>query len=94
MSARPAFDVTNCEREPIHAPGAVQPHGLFLAIDPRNGLPCAASENLAAATGVPQRALLGAQGLSIFETQTRARLLEMVRGRLPPRCLGTRDRAR
>ncbi len=84
MTARPAFDVTNCEREPIHAPGAVQPHALFLAIDPRNGLPCAASENLSAATGVPQRALLGAQGLSIFETQTRARLLEMVRGTRPP----------
>jgi light-regulated signal transduction histidine kinase (bacteriophytochrome) len=34
----PAFgaDVTNCDREPIHIPGSVQPHGALLAVDPRD----------------------------------------------------------
>lgn len=24
-------DLTNCDREPIHIPGAIQPHGVLLA---------------------------------------------------------------
>jgi light-regulated signal transduction histidine kinase (bacteriophytochrome)/CheY-like chemotaxis protein len=27
-------DLTNCDREPIHVPGAVQPHGALLVLDP------------------------------------------------------------
>ena len=27
-------DLTDCEREPIHIPGSIQPHGVLLAIDP------------------------------------------------------------
>ena len=27
-------DLTNCEREPIHIPGAIQPHGVLLALEP------------------------------------------------------------
>ncbi|HEY0112985.1 MAG TPA: histidine kinase dimerization/phosphoacceptor domain -containing protein [Allosphingosinicella sp.] len=29
----PALDLTSCDREPIHIPGAVQPHGLLLVLD-------------------------------------------------------------
>ena len=34
----PAFgaDITNCDREPIHIPGSVQPHGALLAVDPKD----------------------------------------------------------
>ena len=32
----PPADLTNCEDEPIHVPGAIQPHGLLLAVDPRD----------------------------------------------------------
>jgi light-regulated signal transduction histidine kinase (bacteriophytochrome) len=34
----PAFgaaDLTNCDREPIHIPGSIQPHGALLALDPK-----------------------------------------------------------
>ncbi|CAH2603524.1 GAF domain-containing protein [Rhodovastum atsumiense] len=34
----PAFggaDLTNCDREPIHIPASVQPHGALLALEPR-----------------------------------------------------------
>src|SRR6476660_3073503 len=26
------IDLTNCEREPIHIPGAIQPHGIMLVV--------------------------------------------------------------
>ncbi len=28
-----SVDLTNCDREPIHIPGAIQPHGVLLAVD-------------------------------------------------------------
>ena len=28
-----ATDLTNCDREPIHIPGSIQPHGVLLALD-------------------------------------------------------------
>src|SRR5687768_11023244 len=30
----PGVDLSNCDREPIHTPGHVQPHGMLLALDP------------------------------------------------------------
>ena len=35
MNARPAEpgpDLTACDREPIHAPGSIQPHGILLGL--------------------------------------------------------------
>jgi chemotaxis family two-component system sensor kinase Cph1 len=29
-----SLDLTNCDREPIHIPGSIQPHGILLALDP------------------------------------------------------------
>jgi light-regulated signal transduction histidine kinase (bacteriophytochrome) len=34
QSERAMLDVTECDREPIHLPGAIQPHGLVLVADP------------------------------------------------------------
>ncbi len=31
-AAQPAIDLTNCDREPIHIPGLIQPHGVLLVI--------------------------------------------------------------
>ncbi|WP_432562076.1 SpoIIE family protein phosphatase [Kineococcus sp. SYSU DK003] len=31
--AYPVADLTTCESEPIHVPGAIQPHGVLLAVD-------------------------------------------------------------
>lgn len=33
MSDVPAVNLTNCDREPIHVPGSIQPHGCLLACD-------------------------------------------------------------
>ncbi|MCU0544419.1 MAG: GAF domain-containing protein [Oscillatoriaceae cyanobacterium Prado104] len=32
--ANQTVDLTNCDREPIHIPGSIQPHGVLLAIEP------------------------------------------------------------
>ncbi len=33
IPTEPALDLTACDREPIHIPGAIQPHGLLLVAD-------------------------------------------------------------
>ncbi|MTE00033.1 GAF domain-containing protein [Paracoccus sp. YIM 132242] len=47
------IDLTNCDREPIHIPGSIQPHGCLLACDngARRILFC--SENAPAMLGLP-----------------------------------------
>jgi diguanylate cyclase (GGDEF)-like protein/PAS domain S-box-containing protein len=46
--AGPTFQVStsNCDREPIHIPGAIQPHGALVAYDPTTGTVLHASNNL------------------------------------------------
>lgn len=45
------IDIADCDREPIHTPGSIQPHGLLLVVDP-------ASERVLGAAG-PFLRLLG-----------------------------------
>ncbi|WP_322963096.1 histidine kinase dimerization/phosphoacceptor domain -containing protein [Sphingomonas fuzhouensis] len=33
VATDPSQDITACDREPIHIPGAIQPHGLLLVVD-------------------------------------------------------------
>lgn len=47
--------LTSCDREPIHIPGAIQPHGLLLIVDPASGV-------LLGRAGDP--AVIGLDGLS------------------------------
>lgn len=39
-------DLNECDKEPIHIPSAIQPHGFFLVIDPADGNIVAASGNI------------------------------------------------
>lgn len=39
-------DLTECDKEPIHIPSAIQPHGFFLAIDPDSTNIITASSNI------------------------------------------------
>jgi light-regulated signal transduction histidine kinase (bacteriophytochrome) len=45
-------DLTNCEREPIHVPGSIQPRGVLLAVRDPDFVVQQVSENLAGLTGV------------------------------------------
>lgn len=55
----PRIDLTNCEREPIHIPGSVQPHGVLLALDPRDLRVVQASSNTSDMLGLTTSELLG-----------------------------------
>jgi light-regulated signal transduction histidine kinase (bacteriophytochrome) len=46
------LNLENCDREPIHIPGSIQPHGALLAFD-RLGRLSHASENVPALLGIP-----------------------------------------
>lgn len=54
-----SIDTTMRESESLCFPGAVQPHGVVLALDPDSGIIMAASENCAVFLGIPAENLLG-----------------------------------
>jgi light-regulated signal transduction histidine kinase (bacteriophytochrome)/CheY-like chemotaxis protein len=53
-----SFDLTNCDREPIHVPGSVQPFGFLLALLSDFSI-CIASENVATFLGSDSADLMG-----------------------------------
>lgn len=53
------IDTTDCDREPIHIPGSIQPHGVLLAIDPDSLEIVQAAGDLTALLGRPSQAVLG-----------------------------------
>lgn len=61
-------DLTNCDREPIHIPGSIQPHGCLIACDARAVTALRHSANTGAMLGVageinglPLETLIGAE---------------------------------
>ena len=48
-----------CDVEPIHIPGAIQPHGVLVAVDPRSFAITQISANSAEFFGTQPQALLG-----------------------------------
>ena len=44
-------DISACDREPIHIPGSIQPHGLLLALDPADRTLVQTSANVSALIG-------------------------------------------
>ncbi len=54
----PDLDPTACEREPIHIPGSIQPHGILLAMRPSDQVVTYASANIAPLFGLAPGALL------------------------------------
>ena len=55
----PALDLSQCEREPVHIPGAIQPHGALLVVDPARLSIICVSDNVEAILGVAPGDLLG-----------------------------------
>jgi light-regulated signal transduction histidine kinase (bacteriophytochrome) len=53
------IDLTACEREPIHIPGHIQPHGILLACSRTDMILTHASANIAAVLGVDPESILG-----------------------------------
>jgi light-regulated signal transduction histidine kinase (bacteriophytochrome) len=74
----PAFgqaDLTNCEREPIHLAGSVQPHGALLLLAEGSLRVLQASANTAAVLGMPAADMLG-QPLTRMGGNVASRVME------------------
>ena len=78
--APPVVDLSECEREPIHAPGGVQPHAFFLAIDSQTGRPCAASRSFCELTGLSLSSIRADAQLSMFDRSSAEQIADMVAG--------------
>ncbi|RYE25778.1 MAG: GAF domain-containing protein [Sphingobacteriales bacterium] len=55
-----AINITNCDEEPIHIPGSIQPHGYLLALHKKDLTVAFCSNNCPNLFGKPTTALLGA----------------------------------
>ena len=66
-------DLTICDREPIHMPGAIQPHGMLLIVDPVEGVVIGGAGDVAgllgdAWLGGSIRLLIGDAGLAVLRS--------------------------
>src|SRR5205085_9627314 len=57
--ASAAVDLSNCDREPIHIPGSIQPHGYLLALSAPELRVVHGSQNLDRITAVPLADIVG-----------------------------------
>ncbi len=69
-------DLAACAHEPIHVPGAIQPHGALVAADERSLRITHVSANLARATGVAGRGQLGRPLSDLLGTEAVTAILE------------------
>jgi light-regulated signal transduction histidine kinase (bacteriophytochrome) len=74
-----AVDLSACEREPIHIPGSVQPHGVLLSLLEPDLRIVQASESSAAWLGVGASALVGTRVTSLLDANSAAWLERAVR---------------
>ncbi|MFZ4409772.1 MAG: histidine kinase, partial [Paracraurococcus sp.] len=78
LAPAPGFgqaDLTNCDREPIHIPGSIQPHGLLLALDPDTLAILQAAGDAGRLLGWPDGRLLGAQLGQLLPPETLAAII-------------------
>ena len=59
VSTDAPIDLTNCDREPIHIPGAIQPYGVLLAFDVETLAVLQASESSLVHLGLPAHNMIG-----------------------------------
>lgn len=91
------LDLTSCDREPIHAPGHIQPHGVLVVIETHDLTILQVSANAEALLGIAPAALLGAKLDTLIEPDAatqlhNALLTRQMRTNIPLRLsLGGRD---
>jgi chemotaxis family two-component system sensor kinase Cph1 len=52
-----ALDLTACEREPIHVPGSIQPHGVLIVVDPATDVVLQAAGDTTSLLAYPESVL-------------------------------------
>lgn len=79
FEAQPAtVDKGSCAREPIHAPGAIQPHGYLLILDAADHSVVAVSRNLAEALDLSPDAMAGRPASDFLVSITEEPLARMI----------------
>ncbi|MEO8337080.1 MAG: ATP-binding protein [bacterium] len=73
------IDLTNCDREPIHIPGAVQPHGVLLAFVEDTMRVAMASESTRALLGIAAEELSGQPLSAAIGASAADRVRELLR---------------
>jgi hypothetical protein len=61
------LDLTTCDREPIHIPGAIQPHGILFALSGPDLHVKAVSANVADHLGIDPQTLLNRSGRELLD---------------------------
>ena len=77
--SRGLIDLSQCAREPVHLPGAIQPHGALFALDPVSFTICGVSENVGALFDVAPEKLLGCSIVSLGGASANALLTHLAR---------------
>ncbi len=82
MDANPdgAIDLTNCDREAIHIPGTILPHGAMLAVDPATMRIEQVAGDTIGLLGFDAGALAGRDLSEVFTVAQVERLRELLRG--------------
>ncbi len=76
-------DLTNCDREPIHVPGAIQPHGALLACQGPDLTVVQVSDNVASHLAQPADAILGRPIADVLSAGSRTRLMDAAAAGFP-----------
>lgn len=71
-------DLSSCDREPIHIPGAIQPHGVLLGVCPQSFLITEVAGDTERYFGRPPRALLGATLETLLDAEQVSRLKDLL----------------
>ncbi len=80
---RDLVNLQNCEQEPIHIPGSIQPHGVLLAIKTNNWQIDFISENCKNYFGATHRELLGQSFQQVFGEQSARDLGQLIHQNKP-----------
>jgi light-regulated signal transduction histidine kinase (bacteriophytochrome) len=90
-------DLTTCDREPIHVPGSIQPHGVLLVIDRHRYVVEQAAGDCASMLGIDHQHLIGMSVSAVLESSAdvfvRAHLHSAAVSVAPLMRLGIRSRA-
>lgn len=73
------IDLSTCDREPIHIPGCIQPHGVLLTLAERDLKILQISENANALLGVAPAQLLGSSVADLVDAGARAAFIKRLR---------------
>ncbi|WP_018265923.1 HWE histidine kinase domain-containing protein [Methylosinus sp. LW4] len=82
-----SVDLSICDREPIHTPGAIQPHGVLLALDPDDMRIDQIAGDTQALLGASHSALLGQNLEARLGAVAATRLTRLVADEGPRSCL-------